>query len=43
MELLTYALCLSIAVKTDSLTKRWFWFYAITGIAYSVARLFQLT
>lgn len=42
MELLTYALCLSIAVKTDSLTKRWFWFYAVTGIAYGVAKLFRL-
>lgn len=42
MELLTYALCLSIAVKTDSITKRWFWFYAVVGIAYSVAKLFRL-
>lgn len=42
MDLLTYALCLSIAVKTDSLTKRWFWFYAVTGIAYGAAKLFRL-
>ncbi len=42
MDLLTYTLCLSIAVKTDSLTKRWFWLYAVTGIAYGIARLLRL-
>lgn len=40
MDLLTYVLCLTIAVKTDSLYKGWFWFYAGAGVAYAVARLF---
>ena len=42
MDLLIYALCLTIATKTNSISGRLFWFYAAVGIAYGVFGLIGL-
>lgn len=39
MDLLIYALCLTIAVKTNSISRKWFWVYAVTGIVFGVGRI----
>ena len=42
MDLLTYALCLTIATKTNSISERWLWVYVTVGIAYGVFKLIGL-